>query len=502
MKGYEVYSKIQQLKSLGFKRAAVANRLNVNWRTVQRYWGMSPEEFESSLREVRRSGDLEDHRNIILSWLKNYPSMTAAQVSDWLKEHYAVNAKDRTVSRFVKQLRVQYDIKKVKQEREFEAVEELPPGYQMQADFGEKWMSTVDGTKVKVRFVAFVLSNSRLKYVHLQTRPFTATDFIRACKDFFVYIGGVPAEIVLDQDSLVAVSENAGDIIFTYEFEKFRQEVNLKVFLCKASDPQSKGKIESVVKYVKNNFLAHRTFVDELALNATCREWLERTANAKVHGTTKRVPREAFLQESEHLRPFGGPEDTASRGRERLVHKDNTVHYSSNRYSVPMGTYSSQRTVLVREEDDMLRIHTVLGDLICEHRIPPGKGLLVKNTAHSRDRTSGLDTLHDELNELLDWQAEDFLQRIRVEKSRYARDQFLMLRALQEAYGREAVLDAIAFCEQSDLHGSTYARDYLKHKHALAEQVMQVEPRLPVDNPKYHITTEKRPLADYARAGQ
>jgi len=52
MKGYKVYSKIQQLKSLGFKRAAVAKQLKANWRTVDRYWDMSPEEFEASLRRL------------------------------------------------------------------------------------------------------------------------------------------------------------------------------------------------------------------------------------------------------------------------------------------------------------------------------------------------------------------------------------------------------------------------------------------------------------------
>jgi len=428
--------------------------------------------------------------------------MNAALVADWLREHYSLKAKERTVSRFVKGLREEHGIKKVKLEREYEAVEELPPGYQMQADFGEKWMKAVDGTKVKVRFVAFVLSNSRLKYVQLQTRPYTAADFVRACKDFFSFIGGLPVEIVLDQDSLVAVSENAGDVIYTFEFEKFRQESDLKVFLCRASDPQSKGKIESVVKYVKINFLAHRTFFDEPTLNASCLEWLERTANAKVHGTTKRVPREAFLHETEHLRPFTGVEYAKDLGLERLVHKDNTVHFASNRYSVPFGTYSAQKTVLVREEDGILRIHTVFGDFICEHSIPPGKGVLVKNTAHARDRTSGLNALHDEVNELLNWGADGFLQRIRVEKSRYARDQFLMLKALQEDYGTDSVLDAIGFCEQSDLHGATFARDYLKHKRSIQASPPQVRSRLPVDNPKYHITTEKRPLEDYARAGR
>jgi len=32
-----------------------------------------------------------------------------------------------------------------------------------------------------------------------------------------------------------------GDIIHTFEFEKFRQECKFKVYLCRAADPESKG---------------------------------------------------------------------------------------------------------------------------------------------------------------------------------------------------------------------------------------------------------------------
>ena len=45
----------------------------------------------------------------------------------------------------------------------------------------------MEGTRVKVRFVAFVLSNSRHKYVQFQSRPYTALDFVRACKDCFKF---------------------------------------------------------------------------------------------------------------------------------------------------------------------------------------------------------------------------------------------------------------------------------------------------------------------------
>jgi len=54
----------------------------------------------------------------------------------------------------------------------------------------------------------------------IKTDDISHVQMLLAC---FEYLGGVPAELVLDQDKLVAVSENYGDIIFTYEFENFTQ---------------------------------------------------------------------------------------------------------------------------------------------------------------------------------------------------------------------------------------------------------------------------------------
>jgi transposase len=66
----------------------------------------------------------------------------------------------------------------------------------------------------------------------------------------------------------VAVSENYGDIIHTEEFERFRRNMKFSVYLCRGNDPESKGKIESVVKYAKQNYAAHRVFDNPVLL--TC----------------------------------------------------------------------------------------------------------------------------------------------------------------------------------------------------------------------------------------
>ena len=56
----------------------------------------------------------------------------------------------------------------------------------------------------------------------------------------------------------------------------------------------------------------------------------------------------------------------------RTVRKDNTIIYDSNRYSVPLGTYNTNPEVQLEIADGNLKILTVFGDFLCEHRISTG----------------------------------------------------------------------------------------------------------------------------------
>ena len=501
MKGYNVYRNIQQLKTLGFSKRNVAEQLQVHRNTVNRYWDMSPEDFDSQRKKVSRSALLDSYQAIILTWLKQHPSVTAAQVCDWLKEYYTEPFKERTVSRYVRQLRLSHGLKKtMDKQRDYEAVDELPPGLQMQVDFGEKTMPTVGGGQTKVRFAAFVLSHSRQKYLEFLDRPFTAADLVVACRNCFRFFGGMPKELVFDQDSIVCVAENYGQIIHTYEFEKFRQEYGFVVYMCRKADPQTKGKIENVVKYVKQNFLAHRLYPgDDSNLNRCALDWLDRTANAKHHGTTKRSPDELFLKEREHLLALPSGLEHERVDIVRTVRKDNTIIYNSNRYSVPLGTYNTQKEVTVRTSQERLFIMTVFGDAICDHALSANRGQLIKNNSHGRDNSHTLDAAMVELDQRLKGQATDYLQQIRDKMSRYVRDQFQLLNSLCDKYGVDKLLEAIAFCQHSRLLSATYARDYLRH---WEKPVLEVKPvPIPVSDNKYHVTTQKRSLEVYAKAG-
>ena len=501
MKGYDVYSKIQQLREAGLSQRQTAQQLGIHRKTVKRYWKIKAEAYEARRKGSRRMQQLDEYRERIIGWLREYPTLTAAQVSDWLKEHYQTDFKDRTVSRYVKRLREEYGLKKAVHRREYEAAPELPMGQQLQVDFGQMTLRNAAQGHTKVYVAAFFLARSRYRYAYLQSRPFTSADLVRACHDCFAYMGGVPEEMVFDQDSILCVSENAGDIIFTYEFEKFRQESKAAIYLCRKADPESKGKIENTVKYIKGNFLENRLYVDDESLNRDCLAWLARTANAKVHGTTKMVPAEVFVEEQKFLRPLPAISPVEPQRICRAVRKDNTILYNSNRYSVPLGTYTTQPEVKIEVMRGVLYIRTLSGESICAHHVSLGKGQLIQNRNHLRDRTTALDKQMEDLNTDLNGKALAFLKSICKQKPRCARDQFGLIRSLVERYGAEAVLQAIAFCESGKLYSANIMRDYLERMAVPLGREEPIPTVVPVDDPKYHVTTQKRELSAYAKVG-
>ena len=58
---------------------------------------------------------------------------------------------------------------------------------------------------------------------------------------------------------------------------------------------------QSGVKYVRRNMWTSMRFTDDADLNRQSLQWCDAVANARVHGTTHRVPWEMLAEESPHL---------------------------------------------------------------------------------------------------------------------------------------------------------------------------------------------------------
>lgn len=197
---WQMYSKIHELKRLNLKISQIARHVGVSRNTVYKYIDMTPEEFQQYLeRRGTRKKKLDNYKDEILGWLKEYSDLSTAQVYDWLQEHYTeIDVCERTVGNLVNQLRKKYAIPKTVYKRQYEAIPDPPMGYQVQVDFGEKKLKDPDGILHKLWFIAFVLSNSRQKYVEWLDRPFTTADLIRTHENCLRYYEGMPAEFVYE----------------------------------------------------------------------------------------------------------------------------------------------------------------------------------------------------------------------------------------------------------------------------------------------------------------
>jgi transposase len=446
VKGWPMYQDLQQLKAMGLNKSQVKRRLGIDWKTVDRYWKVTPDEFSEMRRNNQRTKKLEKYEDQIVRWLQEHPDISSAQVHDWLKEHYPdYHGKERTLRRYVASLRIKHGIKKSVKVRQYQATEELPMGYQAQVDLGFINLKNTEGQKVKLTGFGLVLSRSRQKYVEWEDKPLTTARFIHMHYRAFEFMGGVPEEIVYDQDRLLAISENSGDVIFTAEFERFRQQMGFRVYLCRKNDPETKGKIEAVIKYAKNNYARHRIFDNITDFNQGCIEWLARTGNANIHGTTKMVPAEVFKEEQKHLKPIPNiinqPEEIVT----RQVRKDNTIWFNGNRYTLPLGSYYPEREVVIKEDQGLLSIFDLnTGEQLAIHRIALEKGKLISNNNHKRDHSAKIAEFFE--NTLANLGGSEtavaFLKGIRKEKPRYIRDQYDLINRTIANHDAETIFQA------------------------------------------------------------
>jgi hypothetical protein len=431
-----MWHKVNELsRKKHLNQVQIAKKLTISRSTVKRYLSMTEEEFALLLQRdtTRHTCKLDGYREFIIDELKDAPFLSCAQVMDHLKEHFPdmPNVSEKTVYNYVMRIRQDEKLPKdTELPRQSNKLPDCDYGEIAQVDFGQKWMQTTNGSKVKVYIFAMVLCRSRYKFVYLQNTPFTASSAVYAHHLAFKFFGGRPLTIWYDQDAVFLVDENFGDYVMTREFAKYVKEVGYEAVFMMAADPESKGKVENVVHYVKRNFLPGRIYVNQTTLNDEVIGWLARTANGKVHSTTKRIPAEVFEEERKHLTPYTVEiAEEQKNSRPYVVRKDNTVLYHSNFYQLPDFSYKGKGSfVSVVVDNDAKKIFFYdleKSDLIIEHDLCDLKGQYIsKKDVTSRTSRSAITAekqLFNHVGEDGKDTLTDFLKSLKEDRPRYYR---------------------------------------------------------------------------------
>ena len=466
-----MYYEIHRLHIIdGLSDRTIAEQLVCDRKTVSKYLSMNEEEYFAYLEKQReRNKLLSDYELFVYKKLDLFNDTGAAQMHDWLKEHYPDFPKvsKKTIYNFVFWVRNKYNIPYVpKSTRDYTTVPELPFGKQAQADFGEYSMRCSSG-RIKVHFFAMQLCSSRMKALNFQLTHFTTESSIISHEIAFNQLEGMPEVVVYDQDKVFLTDENLGEYLTTKEFGIYASERKIKLHFCRKSDPESKGKIENVVKYVKQNFLHNRIFEDIQTLNNQAAGWLARTGNGIEHTTTKKIPFLQWLLEKQHLRPYYPLSHVPVPPKGHGVLKDNTIRYRGNIYSLPIGTYqSSKSSVYIKEEEGLLVISNLSNEVIATHKIPAEKGIKVINNNHKRDNSQKIELLALNVKGIFRDQgnADLFIRSILQKYPRHQRDHLNEIKRLADIYAQEELEITLKYCvdnnitNASDFHNTLKAR--------------------------------------------
>ena len=487
---YLMWNKVNELFSEGLNKTQIGHCLGLHRQTVSKYLSMTEEEFMSSQSYDRLYGHkLDGYDSYVVNELRKCPFLSAPQIHDRLKEHFSdlPSVTSKTVFNFVSRLRFTYDLPKAseKRYRPYEKQPETPYGQYAQCDFGERWMKTPQGSSLKVYFFAMSLSRSRYKFVYLSRTPFTTALAVYAHELAFEFFVGVPQKIVYDQDKVFLAKENLGDLVLTNGFRALVREHGFEPVFCRKSDPQSKGKIENVVKYVKYNFLRGREFTCIDQLNRDVLGWLKRTGNGTEHHGIRRIPADEFEIEKTHLMPYKGvPTAPAEDLSPHHVRKDNVINYRRNYYTVPTGTYRGYQTlVYLDEKDGWLYIYSQeTGKSLATHKISEDKGRLISNTSHRRDREASLNDYEASLRKELPPIAviDDYLMQLRLHKPRHYRDNLQFIARRHKAYSQNILTQAFTKCLEAGVFNGCSLMEVaetlrIRHGEALIEVYPETE---------------------------
>lgn len=467
-----IYHEVHQLSRSGFSARAISVQLGLNWRTVKRLLAIEDdrqyEQYLQSLSDKNRV--LEPYESFVKSRLELYRDTSAAQMHDWLKEHFTgfPAVSPRTVFNFVMWIRQKYQLPKLSQTRQYGMVAETPYGEQAQVDFGEYSLRNGQGRRIKVYFFVLVLSRSRYKFVHFSTERFTADTAIDAHEQAFAFIEGIPLLVVYDQDRVFLVDENSGDLLLTEGFKSYRHLRGFKLHFCRKSDPESKGKVENSVRYIKQNFLYNRVFTDIDLLNKEAQAWLARTANALPHNTTRKVPSAEWVVEKPFLHPWHPIALPKPELPDYAVRKDNSFSYKGNFYSLPPGIYRGRGSkVLLDRQGTHIVIFNSDHHELCRHLVSEERGVKVIAPQHRRSLSPAIAELEDRFYTLLASpdQGKQLVRAIRLDKPRYIRDQLLILLDTVGAFPAPVVAQALLYCCEHAITSAGDFKDVAAHYH-------------------------------------
>ncbi len=326
--------------------------------------------------------------------------------------------------------------------------EGMPAEY-LQVDWGEiHHFPFTHQTPTRRYFLACRLKYSRWVWVRF-TSDMRQETLFRGLVDCTLALGWVPWVFVFDNMKTVTSGrDSGGNPVWTPSLLQLAGEFGFHPQACDPGAPNQKGSVESLVKWVKGNFLVGRTFTTDRDLAAQAGEWQEyantRPSSATGDPPLTRLPTEAAK---------GGklPATASDYGMfdPGVVSAEALVAVRGNRYSVPVAHVGAP--VVARLHCDRVRIWRDTLLLADHPRAPNGAGWRVIDPAHFAPlfpaKPRGQAMLYRDVLLTLGGPALNYLSELSQRHRAHLVAELLAVYALYERHGAADLLAAMALCE-------------------------------------------------------
>ena len=241
------------------------------------------------------------------------------------------------------------------------------PGEAYQMDWGFVTVDSYNGQQYQAACFAMICHHCGQRYIEFFPNAKQENLFI-GMVHAFRYMGVPKAVLTDNMKSVVIRRDHEGKPVWQKDYEQFMKTVGFQTKLCKPRHPFTKGKVERLVRFVKDNFLAGRIFWNVTGLNYAALEWCAEQNTAYHRGlgvpqdehTSRCADVVTKLDDSMELLFYLCPE--------RRISFDGFVNYEGHRFGVPY-TYSGKTARVMRDADQLYIYSADLTRLLAAHDV-------------------------------------------------------------------------------------------------------------------------------------
>ncbi len=239
------------------------------------------------------------------------------------------------------------------------------PGECLQIDWGKltEYFDTTSNKLKTIWMLVAVLGYSRYTMVRLvETNSVELT--VQALESIFSELGGVPKKTTSDNPKCLALKASRYEPVLNPQFERFASHYQFRLECLPPADPQKKGKVERMMPFIRRLFEGY----GDWTIMAEAQEYLNvklESANARIHGTTRKQPIRVFNEEERPcLQPLPAVAYEYEEIREVKVRQDGHIRFDSKFYSVDESWIGKEVLVIatkaqlsIYQEGKLLEVH-------------------------------------------------------------------------------------------------------------------------------------------------